>query len=171
MRSRAPLDAATKCRRRSGISSHRPPTSICRKKQEPHDPIKKYNSDFGVNKHNCPYDGCAYATSSKQGITYHVNRTRVHTIGSYAIISYARRSCETAIEESRVIRETKKWGSCVDTNVTIEASRHGCLTDTERLYSRVDIVMLDVTSFAHDNSSNYMLSCELSRMSDINEGK
>lgn len=80
-------------------------------------------------------------------------------------------------EESRVIREMEAWGLCVDTNVTIEASRHGCLTDTERLYSRVDIVVLNVTScilivevdeFAHSNSSRYPLSCEFSRMSDIN---
>lgn len=80
-------------------------------------------------------------------------------------------------EESRVIREMGSWGLCVDTNLTIEASRQWCLTDTERLYSRVDIVVLNVTScilivevdeFAHSDSSKYTLSCELARMSDIN---
>lgn len=62
-------------------------------------------------------------------------------------------------EESRVLREMKTWE-----------------TDTERLYSRVDMVVLDVKScililevdeYAHQ-SSNYTLACELARMSDVN---
>lgn len=80
-------------------------------------------------------------------------------------------------EESRVIREIESWGLRVDTNVTLEASRHECLIDTERLYSRVDIVVLNVRSctlivevdeFAHSDSSRYPLSCELLIMQNMN---
>lgn len=51
----------------------------------------------------------------------------------------------------------------------INASRHGCVPDTERIYSRVDMVVLDLevdkNALQH---SDYTIACELSRMSDIN---
>lgn len=117
------------------------------------------NRHNGVRPYRCPKDWCDFATTYKSSYKSHMKS--FHT--REGIVKQLK-------EESRVIREMKKWGLCVDTNVTMEASRHGCLTDTERMYSRVDIVVVNVTScilivevdeYAHSDSSKYALSCEL----------
>lgn len=169
----------------------------CKKQQEPYHPIKKYRDLYGgVKKYACPYDLCAYVTRGQQCMIDHINAhdgVKPHTCphewcgfattykSSYMSHMQSFHTRQGIVkkmkEEYRVIREIESWGLCVDTNVTMYASRHGCLTDTERLYSRVDIVVINVTScilivevdeFEHSDSSRYPLLCELSRMQDIN---
>ena len=121
-------------------------------------------SHEGVKPFRCPYEWCDY-----RGTTEYMVRQHMKT--NHSREGYIRKLSS----ESRVIRALKKWGLGVDTDITIDASRNGCLTDTERLYSRVDIVVTNVTScvlilevdeFAHE-SPNYNVTCELSRMADI----
>lgn len=78
--------------------------------------------------------------------------------------------------ESRVLRGLRKWGLTVATPVTMYASSQGWLHDTDRTYSRVVMMVMDVTSCilllevdenAHQNA-NYSVRCELARMMDIN---
>lgn len=78
--------------------------------------------------------------------------------------------------ESHIATEMTKWGLTIATRVTMPASRNGWLTDTSRVYSEVDIIVMDVTACilllevdenAHQHPS-YTLTCELSRMLDVN---
>lgn len=124
-----------------------------------------------MNIHNdirpfpCPHDWCDYRGRTRSNLFYHLKNT--HSRKGYI---------RKLTEESRVIRRLKSWGLNVDTDVTIFASKHGCLNDTSRSFSRIDIVITDITScvvilevdeFSHERDS-YNISCELSRMSDIN---
>lgn len=88
----------------------------------------------GIKKHICPHEWCDFAFAEKDGLQRHME---THTTREGYI--------NNLTEESRLMREMKKWGLDIDTNITINASRNGCLTDTERIYSRVDMVVLNVT--------------------------
>lgn len=146
-------------------------------------------------KYECPFPLCKFRCKGEIELRNHVNRHKgikpfscKHEWCDYRGTTYA--EVERHIEsfhsrkgfirnlkqESRVIKKLKKWGLQVDTNITIDASRNGCMDDTDRKYSMIDMVVLNVTScililevdeFAHE-SPNYNVSCELSRMSDIN---
>jgi len=122
------------------------------------------NSHEGVKPFKCPQEWCDYRGTTDNMVKQHVERN--HSREGYI---------KKLSSESRVIRALKKWGLEVDTDIVIDASRNGCLSDTERLYSRVDIVVTNITScililevdeFAHE-SPNYNVSCEISRMADI----
>lgn len=123
------------------------------------------NVHNGIKPHPCVYDWCDYRSTTILGVRQHVK-------SSHSRSGYIRK----LTEESRILRRLRTWGLSVDTDVTIDASRNGCLNDTDRSYSRVDMVILNITScililevdeFAHE-SPNYNLPCELSRMGDIN---
>ena len=126
---------------------------------------------YHMNIHNgilpfpCPHDWCDYRARTRSNLFYHLKNT--HSRKGYI---------RKLTEESRIIRRLKSWGLNIDTDVTIFASNHGCLNDTNRSFSRIDIVIADITScvvilevdeFSHERES-YNISCELSRMSDIN---
>ena len=123
------------------------------------------NRHQGIRPFKCKYEWCDY-----RGTTYAEVERHIESFHS------RKGFLRNLTQESHTIRKLKKWGLDVDTDITIDASRNGCLNDTTRLYSKVDIVITNVTScililevdeLAHE-SPNYNVSCELSRMADIN---
>lgn len=122
------------------------------------------NRHYGIKPYKCPHEWCDYECTSKGEIKTHLKR--IHSRDGFI---------RKLREESRVIRKLKEWGLSIDTDITIDASRNGCVSDTDRKYSRVDMVILNVTScililevdeFSHEKYA-YNISCEVSRMSDI----
>ena len=125
------------------------------------DHINRHN---GVKPYPCPHEWCDYRGTIKRDIRKHIQS--IHSRDGFI---------RKLKEEYRVIRKLKEWGLNVDTDITIDASRNGCVSDTDRKYSRVDMVVLNVTScililevdeFAHEKPT-YNTPCELSRMTDI----
>lgn len=122
------------------------------------------NRHNGVKPHACTHEWCDYRGTTKGDIRQHLKN--VHNRDGFI---------KKLKEEYRVIRKLKEWGLNVDTDITIDASRNGCVPDVNRKYSRVDMVVLNVTScililevdeFAHEGPT-YNIPCELSRMVDI----
>lgn len=76
-------------------------------------------------------------------------------------------------QEKRVTKMLTLWDYQYDPEVTINASRNNCLTDTNRHYSRLDYHIINITSCIvllevdEDSHYWYTLSCELGRMADI----
>lgn len=92
----------------------------------------------------------------------------------------AKRGCDVTISPTRkgpefnLLRKLREWGFKVPSPVTMPASNYGWLTDTTRKYSLVDMMVEDVTSCVvllevdENAHRGYHLSCEISRMMDVN---
>ncbi|CAM9116065.1 unnamed protein product [Ectocarpus sp. 8 AP-2014] len=74
------------------------------------------------------------------------SRCHVVSVGDKALRHHVTKEHPSLPIESRIGEEMTKWGLTVATSVIMPASRGGWLTDTSRVYSMVDIIVMDVTS-------------------------
>ncbi len=127
--------------------------------------ISKYNSKhLPKGRLACPHSWCGFVSVCMGDVRKHV--AEKHARQGFDYLGY----------ESHVLMQLRKWGLTIATPVTMYASSQGWLTDTDRTYSRVDMMVMDVTSCcvllevdenAH-RSKNYTLTSELARMVDVN---
>lgn len=116
----------------------------------------------GENKPICGFGGwCGYSTHNAFNLQKHKT---THTIEG---------QIRRKIQEHRVNTLLKEWGYDVDVELTINAKMGKCLTDTDRYFSRIDFSITSCTSAIlilecdEDSHSWYNLSCEFSRMADV----
>lgn len=123
--------------------------------------MHKHKLIHGEPLFSCDFPGCEFKCVRQDALKRH-NTT--HTIEGQT---------RRKKQENRVSTILKEWGYTADLEVTINASRTSCVSDTNRFYSRLDftivncvnaILILEVDEEAH---LWYNLSCELSRMADV----
>ncbi len=111
--------------------------------------------------HSCEFPSCDYETTNIDRFNRH---KKTHTPEGQ--IRHKK-------QEKRVTKMLTHWDYQYDPEVTINASRGNCLTDTNRHYSRLDYNIINCTSAVlllevdEDQHQWYNLSCEFSRMADI----
>lgn len=121
-----------------------------------------HKKTHGEKKHVCGFGGwCEFRTHYSDSLKSH---KKTHTIEG---------QIRKKKQENRVNELLKEWGYTVDAELTISAKNSGCLTDTDRYYSRIDFVVINCTSAIlilecdEEAHASYTLSCEFSRMADV----
>ena len=137
----------------------------------PYKPVRKsplcitYNSKhLPKGRLACPHSWCSFRSVCMEDVRKHV--AEKHTRQGFDYTGY----------ESHVLLQLRNWGLTIATSVTMYASSQGWLKDTDRTYSRVDMMVMDVTRCcvllevdenAHQRKK-YKLTSELARMVDVN---
>lgn len=116
----------------------------------------------GERKPICGFGGwCEYSTYYSSNLKTH---KKTHTIEG---------QIRRKKQEHRLNTILKEWGHTVDPELIINAKMSNCLMDTERYFSKIDFVVINcvnailIIECDEQQHSTYNLSCEFSRMADV----
>ena len=156
------------------------------------DMIKHKNEHPDYVPYKCDVVDCSFQSDRKSTVDYHVLRhlgikqfecpfggcedsfVRNSDLKSHAKTHSLERQASRRKEEAIIIKLLKEWGFSVDMELTINAKRKGCVSDTpDRHFSRIDFNIINCTNvillLEVDENQHmwYELGCELSIMSDV----